>query len=126
MMLDTDAELFRDQGNRFGGFCQRRCLAASRRRHLAGALVASAMIAAGLTALTQPSDARNKPMFKTTVDRTHKGNRLPEAVPLASSRRNSGSREPSKSNDRPRLGCESAFSPVAEPERADIFGRCAA
>ncbi len=58
---------------------------------------------------------------KATVDRTHKGDRLSPAINRA--------RPENKSTtmNLPRLvplGCDPAFSPVAEPQRARIFGRC--
>ena len=55
-----------------------------------------------------------------SVDRTHKGNRLP-LVPKQTST------VPSPvvtTLSRPPIGCEPAFSRAADPKRAHIFGRC--
>jgi len=126
MTLEEDAALCRNRDNSFGGFWEHHWLAAPCRHHIAVALLVSAMIAAGFTALTQPSDASTGPAFNVTVNRAGKGDRLPRALPpSASSQRQSGSHEIPKSGERPPLGCEPAFSPVAAPERAGIFGRCA-
>jgi len=74
MTLKKGAALHTDQDNPFGGSYRRRCPAAPHRHHLARALIVSALTAAGLTALTQPSGASNKPASSAIVNRTHKGN----------------------------------------------------
>jgi hypothetical protein len=55
-----------------------------------------------------------------SVDRTHKGNRLPP-VPKHTS---TGSSPVVTTLSRPPIGCEPAFSRAADPKRAHIFGRC--
>ena len=55
-----------------------------------------------------------------SVDRTHKGNRLP-LVPKQTS---TVSSPVVTTLSRPPIGCEPAFSRAADPKRAHIFGRC--
>jgi hypothetical protein len=53
----------------------------------------------------------------TSIDRTHKGDRLLSRSNL----------DNSKTTKAPLIvpaGCDPAFSPVAEPERSRVFGRC--
>ena len=55
-----------------------------------------------------------------SVDRIHKGDRLPQ-VP----KRTSNVPPPVVTTlSRPPIGCEPAFSRVADPKRSHIFGRC--
>jgi hypothetical protein len=63
------------------------------------------------------------PATAVTVDRTNKGDRLPQASPPKQS---SSSLVPAKpaSAKRVPIGCEPAFSPVADPAGAHIFLRC--
>ena len=56
----------------------------------------------------------------TAVDRAHKGNRLPVAPRHGSTLSSAAVTRLS----RPPIGCESAFSRVADPKRSHIFGRC--
>jgi hypothetical protein len=55
-----------------------------------------------------------------SVDRTHKGDRLP-LVPKHASKASS---PVVTTLSRPPIGCESAFSRAADPKRSHIFGRC--
>jgi hypothetical protein len=55
-----------------------------------------------------------------SVERTHKGNRLPQ-VPKPTS---TVSSPVVTTLSRPPIGCEPAFSRAADPKRAHIFGRC--
>ena len=55
-----------------------------------------------------------------SVDRTHKGNRLP----LAPKHTSTVSSPVVTTLSRPPVGCEPAFSRAADPKRAHIFGRC--
>ena len=55
-----------------------------------------------------------------SVDRTHKGSRLP-LVPKHTS---TVSSPVVTTLSRPPIGCEPAFSRAADPKRAHIFGRC--
>jgi hypothetical protein len=69
------------------------------------------------------SGASGAPPATVTVDRTNKGDRLPEASPP---KQPSSSLVPTKpvSAKRVPIGCEPAFSPVADPAGAHIFLRC--
>jgi hypothetical protein len=55
-----------------------------------------------------------------SVDRSHKGDRLP-LVPKQTSKASS---PVVTTLSRPPIGCESAFSRAADPQRSHIFGRC--
>ena len=55
-----------------------------------------------------------------SVDHTHKGDRLP----LASKHTSTVSSPVVTTLSRPPIGCDSAFSRVADPKRSHIFGRC--
>jgi hypothetical protein len=55
-----------------------------------------------------------------SVDRTHKGDRLPQALKHTST----VSSPVVTTLSRPPIGCEPAFSRAADPKRAHIFGRC--
>jgi hypothetical protein len=52
-----------------------------------------------------------------TVNRTHKGNRLP--VPAAA-----GKMQPSRPSPTIMIGCDPAFSPLSTFARANFAGRC--
>ncbi len=73
---------------------------------------AAAVTGAGATLSGQPEII--------SVNRSHKGDRLP-VVPKHTSTVSS----PAVTTlSRPPIGCESAFSRVVDPQRAHIFGRC--
>ena len=55
-----------------------------------------------------------------SVDHTHKGDRLP----LAPKNISTDSSPVVTTLSRPPIGCEPAFSRVADPKRSHIFGRC--
>jgi hypothetical protein len=55
-----------------------------------------------------------------SVDHTHKGDRLP----LASKHTPTVSSPVVTTLSRPPIGCDPAFSRVADPKRSHIFGRC--
>jgi hypothetical protein len=82
--------------------------------------VVSCLTVAGLAAaLTGAGAAFSAQTDITSVDRTHKGDRL-SLSPKPTSK-------PSPAVTtlaRPPVGCESAFSRTADPDRAHIFGRC--
>jgi hypothetical protein len=71
-------------------------------------------------AVTGAGAALNSQSDGVSVDRTHKGDRLPLAfkdTPTISS-------PVVTTLSRPPIGCEPAFSRAADPKRAHIFGRC--
>jgi hypothetical protein len=88
------------------------------------AVVFSLAASCAAYALTDRSTASGmQPTPTVTVDRTNKGDRLPQASPPEQS---SSSLVPAKptSPKRVPIGCEPAFSPVADPAGAHIFLRC--
>jgi hypothetical protein len=85
------------------------------------ALLLSCIIVASIGALTGSSVAKTESVT-ILVDRTNKGDRLPltstvEQLPDESSRTETISPK------RVPIGCDPAFSPVVNPERAPIFRR---
>jgi hypothetical protein len=91
-----------------------------------GAVVLSCFIAAGVGAATNAANTRREEPVMVSVNRTHKRDRLPEAAALPHRDPNNASSTQisSASPKRPPVGCDPAFSPVAEPARANIFKRC--
>jgi hypothetical protein len=73
----------------------------------------AAAVAGAGAALNSQSDG-------VSVDRTHKGDRLPQALKHTST----VSSPVVTTLSRPPIGCEPAFSRAADPKRAHIFGRC--
>jgi hypothetical protein len=90
------------------------------------ATLLSGLIAGGVAEMTSPSVASHFETVTIAVNRTHKGDRLPQAS-LPHHPNNSMSIEmaPASPKQTP-LGCDPAFSPVADPARASIFKRCMA
>ena len=74
---------------------------------------AAAVTGAGAALSTQQHDI-------VSVDRTHKGDRLP----LAPRHTSTVSPPVVTTLSRPPIGCEPAFSRAADPKRSHIFGRC--
>jgi hypothetical protein len=80
-------------------------------------LLGAAGFAAGVTAAGAALSTKTNTV---SVDRGHKGDRLPLAP-----RHTSTISSPAVTTlSRPPIGCESAFSRVADPNRSHIFGRC--
>lgn len=80
-------------------------------------LAATGFAAAGMTGAGAGISGQ---LEMVSVDRSHKSDRLP-LVPKHTSTVSS----PTVTTlSRPPTGCESAFSRVADPQRAHIFGRC--
>jgi hypothetical protein len=97
-------------------YCDPACL---RGGHEADGVPAAHGTTVGRSALKNDSTA------SVTVNRTHKGNRLPH---VSSAKQNpnlpSSAQTPPTSRKRVPLGCDPAFSSVADPARADIYKRC--
>jgi hypothetical protein len=93
-------------------------------KEILGAVVLSSFVAGGVSAMTGPAIVKNDRIAVTSVDRTKKGDRLPQASVLQQ-RWNATSGFPASSTRIP-LGCDAAFSPIADPARARIFKRCVA
>jgi len=81
-------------------------------------------IAGGVGAVMALDVNQKEPSVSVSVDRTNKGDRL-SIVSTAKARAN-GPSSATVSRTSPPLGCDPAFSKVAEPQKAHIFGRCAA
>jgi hypothetical protein len=80
-----------------------------------------AAVLAGVVCVATSGLANETKFATTSVDRMHKGDRLSPASGIAWPQDNS------KATKAPTIvpaGCDRAFSPVAEPERSRIFGRC--
>jgi hypothetical protein len=91
-------------------------------RQFAGAAILAAVLAG--VACIATSGLANGPKFATTsVDRMHKGDRLPQATKLQRPQISSSFTKVSPPTKVP-PGCDPAFSPVADPERGPVFGRC--
>jgi len=91
---------------------------------IAAASLFSCFIAVGICALTNPGATNNAAAPTNSVNRVLKGDRLPPASVVQRSERNSTSTENAPSRKHTLLGCESAFSPVADPARTHYLVRC--
>ena len=100
-------------------FAQRVGLRAARNVAVIG--VVSCLAAIGFAAaVTGAGPALSTQIDIVSVDHTHKGDRLP-LVPKHASKATSAV---VTTLSRPPVGCESAFSRVADPKRSHVFGRC--
>jgi hypothetical protein len=95
-------------------------------RNTIAAVTLSSFIAGGGGAAIRPALTGTEPSIKASVNRTHKGDRLPQvAMRYHQSLNNSSSTETATTSPkRPPLGCDSAFSPISAPSLAHIFKRC--
>ena len=83
--------------------------------------VASCLALTGLAAAVDGAGAAISAQPEVVlVDHTHKGDWLP----LASKETSPVSSPVVTTLPRPPIGCDSAFSRVADPKRSHIFGRC--
>jgi len=85
------------------------------------AVVVGSFAAATVGAMSAPRAASNTSV-EVSVNRTNKADRL-ESV-LARATQVSAPRQSNMSVGRRPVGCEPAFSPLAEPGRRQFFGRC--
>jgi len=81
------------------------------------------MTAGALATVTAPNGRGGEQTASVSVDRTNKGDRLPYAL---SSKTHVNSSLLTKTPKRLPLGCDSAFSSLADPTRANIYKRCTA
>jgi len=91
-------------------------------KQIAGAVLLSAMFA-GVANIATTGFADGAKFSVTSVNRTHKGDRHPQASNLQRPEINFNSIKVSPATNVP-PGCDPAFSPVADPGRGRIFGRC--
>jgi len=85
------------------------------------AVVVGSFAAATVGAMSAPRAASGT-SFEVSVNRTNKADRL-ESL-LAKATPASAPRQSNMSVGRRPVGCEPAFSPLAEPGRKQFFGRC--
>jgi hypothetical protein len=93
-------------------------------KEILGAVVLSCFIAGGVSATTDPAIVKMGGNGTTALNRTDKGDRLPLAS-LNQQRPNDSVGIPASAMHVP-LGCDPAFSPVADPTRARVYKRCVA
>ncbi len=101
-----------------------RCTFAYGLKETVAALVLSCFIAGGVGAMTSPAVSESNDPIMTLINRTHKGARLPQAS-MPYPQPNDPEIVPASPKRAP-LGCDPAFSSVADPARAHIFMRCMA
>jgi hypothetical protein len=81
-------------------------------------------VSIGVGAMTAPTFVESSKAVAISVNRNDKGDRLPQAS-IHRLRPAESNTVPASSVRAP-LGCDPAFSPVADPARAHIFRRCTA
>ncbi len=91
-------------------------------KQIAGAVMLAGGLA-GMACFATSGFAGSNKFSTISVDRTHKGDRLsPESSWLRQEHKSTTMKLPSVVPS----GCDPAFSPVADPQRSRIFGRCVA
>ncbi len=99
-------------------------------KHASGLRVAMALlgclVVGGCSAMSAPGDADAERTAPVSVNRTNKGDRLPSVATAKLFSRSAPSTAASSTPRRPPLGCDPAFSPIADPARAGVYRRCAA
>jgi hypothetical protein len=96
------------------------------RKQIAAACLLSGFIAAGISALTDPSAANNAPASSISINRAAKRDQLRPAPSPQQPTDNSGAIDTVRPPKFTPLSCEPAFSRIADPARADIVKRCLA
>jgi hypothetical protein len=84
------------------------------------ALALLGFVASSVSAMTFPATHERQ----VVVNRTLKGDQMTRATVGQEPRINPAATEGAAPLKRPPLGCDGAFSPVADPARANIFRRC--
>jgi hypothetical protein len=87
-----------------------------------GAVLVSSFVAGGVSAIT--SGNSHESAVAVAVNRANKGDRLTPTVWFQRSQLDTMSTRAKVEPKRVPLGCEPAFSPVADPARAHIYKRC--
>ena len=93
-------------------------------KQVAAACLLSALIAGAFSALTSESVAGNGPTSAFSINRADKADRLQLAPSVQSPRRESGSTPVLRMEGRVPVGCDRAFSPVADPAHANVVRHC--
>jgi hypothetical protein len=91
-------------------------------KHVVVAVFLSCTVASVVCAATAPSAAKSLPAID--VNRVDKGDRLPVSLSRPVKPAITNSNETSPLPVSVPLGCDPAFSPVADPARARVIGRC--
>jgi len=85
------------------------------------------MTAGALATVTAPNDRGGGHAALVSVDRANKGDRLPDALsPKTHANRSLVTTTPQTPPQQSPLGCDAAFSSLADPTRAHIYKRCMA
>jgi hypothetical protein len=95
----------------------------ARLKQIGAAVFLSCFIAVGIATFIESSVAGNSEAITILVNRNNKGDRLPQSSTLTQPASNLSPTERALPIAIP-LGCDPAFSPVADPMHAYIFGRC--
>ena len=91
----------------------------------AGSLLLCSMVAGLVDATNAPGAVPVAETVAVSVNRAVKGDRLPTTLTQLAHPKSSPTTEASKPVlKRPPLGCDPAFSPVADPARGGIYKRC--
>jgi hypothetical protein len=93
-------------------------------KQIAAACLLSGLIAGGVSALTSESVAGNGPTSAFSVNRANKADRLPQAPVVQTPRRQSAPTPVLRMQGGVPVGCDRAFSPVADPANADVVRNC--
>ncbi len=93
-------------------------------KQIAAACLVAGLIAGAVTALTSESVAGYGPASAYSVNRATKTDRLPLAPVAQSPRSNATSTPAVRLEGRVPVGCDRAFSPVADPSRANFVRHC--
>ena len=88
--------------------------------------LSSCLVVAGCGAMSAPADVNAERTAPVSVNRINKGDRLPAVATAKLSANGARSTAALSAPRRPPLGCDGAFSPIADPTRAGIYKRCAA
>jgi hypothetical protein len=100
--------------------------AAHNLRLKAAIAVLGCVVVGGCSLIGAPGDVTAERTAPVSVNRANKGDRLPSVAVAKSFLKGTPS---TAASSRPRqlpLGCDAAFSPIADPTRAGIYKRCAA
>jgi hypothetical protein len=93
-------------------------------KQIAAACLLSGLIAGAVSALTSESVASNSPMSAYSVNRVNKADRLPQAPVVQAPRRQLAPTPVLRMEGRVPVGCDRAFSPVADPANANVVRNC--
>jgi len=93
-------------------------------KQIAAACLLSGLIAGAVSALTSESVASNGPTSAFSVNRANKADRLPQAPVVQAPRRQSAPTPVLRMEGHVPVGCDRAFSPVADPANANVVRHC--